>query len=310
MTPATDSYVCPSCKTPLTKTATGWECTSEVYSFGLSQGIPDFVLPSRRADVEEFLHYYGQVRKAELWGSTQIEYCLELPFRDLTRRYSSLWKIRAITYQTFIDDLQSTLPNASARILDLGAGNCWLSYRLAEHGYDVVASDINLDARDGLLVAPRLMQQRPVRFRCIRAEFDYLPFPDGFFDAIIFNASLHYSSDPVRTIRRTLPLLSSQGTMYILDSPYYCNQQSGQAMVKERLGYYQNNFRIQPPVKPVQSYLTFSQVEEIGAFANVITLEPAYGFLWKIRPWLASFFRRREPATFLLLKITRRSSTP
>jgi SAM-dependent methyltransferase len=260
--------------------------------------------------VDDFLHYYGQVRKAELWGSTQIEYYLHLPFRDVTRRYSSLWKVRAITYQTFIDDLKSTLPNASARILDLGAGNCWLSYRLAQHGYDAVASDINLDARDGLLVAPQLMQHSGVRFRCVRSEFDYLPFPDGSFDAIIFNATLHYSSNPVQTIQRTLPLLSSQGTIYVLDSPYYSAEESGMAMVRERIGYYETNFSIEPPAKPVQSYLTFSQVEEIRALANVITLEPTYSLLWKIRPWLASLFRRRQPAVFFLLKITRRSRNP
>jgi SAM-dependent methyltransferase len=256
--------------------------------------------------VDEFLNYYGQVRKAESWGSPQIEYYLELPFRDITERYSSLWKIRAKTYQAFNDDLKNAYPNGSARILDVGAGNCWLSYRLARQGYNVMAADINLDSTDGLSVAEKLMQNGSARFRCVCSEFDYLPFPECSFDAIIFNAALHYSSDPVQTVQRTLPLLSTHGTIYILDSPLYHDPESGKAMVRERIAYYYSRLGIQPPAKPVQSYLTFSQIEEIRAFANVTTLEPDYGFYWRVRPWFASLFQRREPAKFLLLKINRR----
>lgn len=306
MTQGSDSYVCPSCRTPLAKTTTGWNCPTDSYDFGTTEEIPDFILPSRRADVDEFLNYYGQVRKAESWGSPQIEYYLELPFRDITERYPFLWKVRAKTYRAFIDDLKSAYPNGSAKILDVGAGNCWLSYRLARQGYNVMAADINLDSTDGLLVAQKLMQNGSARFRCVRSEFDFLPFPERSFDVIVFNASLHYSSDPVQTVQRTLPLLSTQGTIYIFDSPLYHDPESGKAMVRERIAYYHSRFGIQPPAKPVQSYLTFSQIEEIRAFADLTTREPNYGFFWRMRPWLALLFQRRELARFLLLKINRR----
>lgn len=306
MTRGPDIFVCPSCRTPLAKTTTGWNCSSESYDFGTTQNIPDFILPHRRADVDEFLNYYGQVRKAESWGSPQTEYYQELPFRDITDRYPSLWKVRSKTYRAFIDDLKSAYPNSSANILDVGAGNCWLSYRLAQQGYNVTAADINLDSTDGLSVAQKLMQNGSARFRCVRSEFDFLPFPERSFDVIVFNASLHYSSDPVRTVQRTLPLLTTQGTIYILDSPLYHHSESGETMVRERIAYYHLRFGIQPPAKPVQSYLTFRQIEEIRTFANVTTQEPNYGFFWRMRPWLAFLFQRREPARFLLFKINRR----
>lgn len=306
MSQGSDTFVCPSCRTPLAKTKTGWNCPSDSYEFGTTQNIPDFILPSRRAEVDEFLNYYRQVRKAESWGSPQIEYYLELPFRDITHRYSSLWKIRAKTYRAFMDDLKSVYPHDSARILDVGAGNCWLSYRLAQQGYDVTAVDINLDPRDGLIVAHKFTQNGSVRFQCVRAEFDFLPFQERSFDVIIFNASLHYSSNPVQTIRQTLPILSAQGAIYILDSPLYRNIESGKAMVRERMIDYHSRLGIQPPSKPVQSYLTFSQIEKIRTFANVTMLKLNYSFWERVRPWLVSLFQRREPAKFFLLKINQR----
>jgi SAM-dependent methyltransferase len=223
----------------------------------------------------------------------------------LTNRYSSTWKVRAKTFQAFKKDVRKEYSHSSIRILDLGAGNCWLSYRLAQQGYTVTAVDINIDSNDGLAVAQKLMRSGSVHFRCVRAEFDFLPFPARSFDVIIFNASLHYSSAPVQTIQRTLPLLNGQGTIYILDSPLYKNPESGKAMVNERLELYRSTFGLQRPERPTQSFLTFGQLEEIRSFANVTTLQPAYGLLWKARRLFAMRFKRREPATFLILKIKR-----
>ena len=49
--------------------------------------------------------------------------------------------------------------------------------------------------------APRGIISR-VGFRRFNAEFDQLPFAEGAFDAAIYNASLHYSSDYARRLRK------------------------------------------------------------------------------------------------------------
>ena len=61
-----------------------------------------------------------------------------------------------------------------------------------------VAVDIFSDPRDGFGAA----RHYPVHFPVIESGFDDLPFPDAQFDLAVFNSSIHYSSDYVRTLSR------------------------------------------------------------------------------------------------------------
>ena len=84
------------------------------------------------------------------------------------------------------------------RVLELGAGCAWLSYRLATHGYRVVAVDRLDDEADGLGAC----RHYPIAFPAVQADFDALPFEPYQFDVVVFNASLHYSSNPAATPAR------------------------------------------------------------------------------------------------------------
>jgi hypothetical protein len=50
----------------------------------------------------------------------------------------------------------------------------------------------------------------------MQAEFDQLPFPGARFDAVIYNASLHYSADYLRTLgessARSAPRWANRGS--------------------------------------------------------------------------------------------------
>ena len=98
------------------------------------------------------------------------------------------------------------------RIADLGAGNCWLTYRLSELGHVVAAVDLSVDDSDGLgarqWYLPELERRSRVPFTSIQAEFDHLPFADHALDLVLFNASLHYSGDCAVTLREALRVLS------------------------------------------------------------------------------------------------------
>src|SRR5260370_16718616 len=98
------------------------------------------------------------------------------------------------------------------RILDLGAGSGWLSARLTEVGHSCVAVDWLDDAEDGL----GAIRHYPIRFTCVQADFDDLPLAPGQFDVAIFNASLHYSNDPARTLRQPRAMLPPGRTMPVL----------------------------------------------------------------------------------------------
>ena len=58
------------------------------------------------------------------------------------------------------------------RLLDLGAGNGWLSYHLARRGHEAAAVDLTVNDFDGL--GAHVHFDAP--FTPVQAEFDHLPF--------------------------------------------------------------------------------------------------------------------------------------
>ncbi|MDQ6671713.1 MAG: class I SAM-dependent methyltransferase [Chloroflexota bacterium] len=181
----------------------------------------------------QFAREYRTVRRAEGWGSPDGAYYRALPFHDLTGRFPHIWRIRARSYQTFVTHVLEPLEtrvSGRLRILDVGAGSSWLAYRLALRGHRVVAIDLLDDALDGL----GARHHYEIEFAAVLAEYDRLPLACQQLDLVVFNASLHYSSDYAATLRETLRVLRQPGTLVILDSPTYVDPTSGARMVEER----------------------------------------------------------------------------
>ena len=108
---------------------------------------------------------------------------------------------------------------------DLGAGNGWLANRLALAGHTVAAVDLNVDPADGLGACRHYAN----RFETAQADFDALPFGDTSLDLVVFNGSLHYSTDYAATLGEALRTLRPGGTLAVLDSPVYTDPASGHA---------------------------------------------------------------------------------
>jgi len=300
--------VCPSCRGTLMVSQGSWECKKEALSFGIKDGIPDFVLPERHAILGQFLRTYQTVRRNERWGSQDLRYYHKLPYRDLTNEHSSTWAIRARSYDHLIEHLKNEAHGQSERLLDLGAGNCWLSARLSRLGYRVVAVDVNDDPEDGLGTARRLLNSSEPGFDCVRAEFKFLPFAERSFDTIILNASLHYSADPYDIVVRLLPLLKDIGCIYILDSPIYTNVESGEAMLTEKIESFPREHREAMTKESVGSYLTFQCLDQLKGTCIVDMFFPSYGLLWNLRPFLARIRGKRQPAVFALIRVRPRGT--
>ena len=106
-------------------------------------------LPVRRAQYfRQFVDEYQTVRAAEGRGSLDSNFYLELPFADLSGRNCWQWEIRARSYHYFVRRILPALGTGSLRILDLGAGNGWLSHRLALLGHRPVAVDLLVNPQD------------------------------------------------------------------------------------------------------------------------------------------------------------------
>jgi SAM-dependent methyltransferase len=190
-----------------------------------------------------FLDGYRRIRRMEGWGGG-AEYYRGLPFAS-DGRHSEVWKIRARSYRRALAAIARRFPEMkradewdklALRILELGAGNGWFSWRMAQAGHHVLATDISLDEEDGLNAVARYARPGPALDRLTRAlaEMEDLPLEDAQFDLVVANGSLHYASYLPRAIAEAHRLLRDGGLFVILDSPVFDDVESGRAMVRRR----------------------------------------------------------------------------
>ncbi len=146
--------------------------------------------------LQQFAKHYAAHRQAEGRGYVGDD-LLALPYirsGPLARQ----WSVRARSFDAFMARLVRPTAKSlgrTVRLLDLGAGNGWLSYRMAQEGHCATALDIRDDAVDGLGAAQPFLQGTEGRMRTVVAPFDAIPAPAASFDVAVFNASLHYATD-------------------------------------------------------------------------------------------------------------------
>lgn len=247
--------------------------------------------------VAQFAREYTTVRRAEGWGSPDRAYYQALPFTDLTGRFTRIWRIRARSYATFVSQVVEPMERqGTLRILDLGAGNGWLSNRLAERGHAVTAIDLLDDPLDGLGAA----RHYGAAFAAVRAEFDHLPLTDNQVDLAVFNASLHYSTDYAATLRETLRVLHPRGTLVILDSPMYTDPTSGAQMVQERQRRFMATYGFASDALPCEHFLTAARLDELSRELNLSweLHQPRLDWRSMIGRKVGGIRARREPAHF------------
>ena len=260
---------------------------------------------SRQKYFQRFIEEYETVRRAEGRGSADPEFYRSLPFRDWTGRFSEQWEIRARTYQYIERKLllaNSGKNSEPLRILDLGAGNGWLSYRLASLGHRPIAVDLQTNLFDGLGAAVHYEDALPTLFPRFQAELDRLPFGDDQFDFAIFNASFHYSENYDMTLGEAIRCLRPGGTVVIADSPTYSREECGQEMLAERRREFQKRFGFSSASLASREYLTGDILTGLEARHDVRweTHGVWYGLRWACRPVVARLKRRREPSKFLI----------
>jgi SAM-dependent methyltransferase/DNA-directed RNA polymerase subunit RPC12/RpoP len=267
------------------------------------QGIWSALAQNRQKHFARFLREYELVRKAEGRGSDDADFYCSLPFCDRTNRNSWQWSIRARTYRYFERRILPTLMEGvsqPATILDLGAGNGWLSYRLANLGHRPIAVDLQSNTFDGLGAAVHYLSVLPTLFPRFQAELDRLPFGDGQFDCAVFNASFHYSENYDVTLSEAIRCLRPGGTIVIADSPSYSHEESGLKMLEERRKSFQTRFGFRSDALASCEYLTSERLLALEAKHDLewTTHQPWYGVRWACRPMIARVSKRREPSQF------------
>ena len=166
--------------TPDTRTGSGIRtCQRCKMTTQYRNGIWRALSPDRVDHFRKFIDEYELIRAAEGRGSAQPEYYLNLPFKDISGRNSDQWAIRARTFRAMQRSIVAPLARrteCALRILDLGAGNGWMSYRLALRGHLPIAVDLLTNDRDGLGAAVHYNTAIDPLFPRVQAELDRLPF--------------------------------------------------------------------------------------------------------------------------------------
>lgn len=298
-----DLFICPRCRSPLERVAPDrFTCPRDGLEFWNVDGIWRFLLPESEAHYARFIADYESVRRSEGRGSSSANYYRALPLKDLSGRYTKDWRIRARSFNVLtkrvLTGLQVPLER-SLKVLDLGAGNGWLSNRLSAQGDRVIAVDLLVNDLDGL----GAWKHYEHSFTPVQAEFHHLPVMDRFADAVIFNASFHYSENYSETLKEALRVLSTQGRVIIMDSPVYRRADSGQQMVRERETLFREKYGIASDGLDSENYLTYARLNALAQEFNLSWrfITPFYGWRWTFRPFVAALLRRREPAKFHLI---------
>jgi SAM-dependent methyltransferase len=290
--------------TPETRTGSGIRvCPSCTTVTQYRDGIWRALSPQRVDHFRNFIAEYEFIRAAEGRGSTQSEYYLSLPYKDISGCNSDQWTIRARTFRTMEQCVVAPLAKLNKRplrILDLGAGNGWMSYRLALRGHLPIAVDLLTNDRDGLGAAIHYNTHIHPLFPRVQADLDRLPFASSIFDLVIFNASFHYSEDYERTFAEALRCTRPGGSIVIADTPWYAEEESGRRMVEEKHKRFSVTYGFASDSISSLEYLTPDRLHRLqNAFElKWSCIRPFYGIRWSLRPLRAKLAGRRPPSQF------------
>ena len=320
------SFACPVCRGKVEWiSAAAVRCPADDLTFNCEAGIWRFLPPGRAAALAQFRQEYETVRRQEGRGSDDPAFYRALPFvvengtqinaddadfssrsfggaQDKPLRLVADWVERARSFGVLVERVIRPLEAQGQRplkILDLGAGNGWLSNRLAARGHALAAVDLGVNDWDGL----GAHRQYETDFTCLQAEFDQLPLENKQVDLVIFNASFHYSVNYEVTLREALRVLRPEGQMVVMDTAVYRHHASGQQMVAEREAAFMRQYGFASNALSSENFLTYGRINEIAT-----AVDRNWRLIWPIPTWRrwvrrakVAVRRQREPAQFPLI---------
>ncbi len=284
---------CPICRGNVRAKGENAFCENREHTFQRVDDIWRF-LPRRRAErYANFLEQYHALRRDDGWGSSCADYYRALPHVPRNDLQRHIWRIREKNFRRLLEFIGN---DKSLRILDIGAGNGWLSNQLTQRGHMVAALDISDDERDGLGARENYLTQP----ECYQGEFDNMPFCAAQFDLAIFNASLHYSSALTTTLDEAKRVIDRRGKIAVMDSPFYSDDASGKRFV------YEQHSRWGSHNLGMAGFLTMARLADAASAAGLQVSVWAGDQEWhkQLRRKFAKRKLSREPAHFPILVLS------
>jgi SAM-dependent methyltransferase len=250
--------------------------------------------------LDRFAADYAAHRQAEGRGYAG-EALLALPYvRNGSLRRQ--WAVRARSFEAFLARVVRPAVRP-LEVLDLGAGNGWLSYRLALEGHRATALDIRSDGIDGLGAAQPFLDRTAGRMRTVEAPFEEIPAADASFDLAVFNAALHYATDLQAVLEEAARTVRPGGRLVVVDSPFYRREADGLAMVAEKAAQAPERFGARAGSLMSLPFIEFLTAERLAEASKRIGVRwrrsrVVYPAWYEARPFLAAIRGARPPSRF------------
>jgi len=215
-------------------------------------GLP--TVPIQRADFE---YLYNEVRNTEGRSLTDGQVML-LPDIDTLHPQYREWQFRKRSSQRLINYL--VRKHKALNILEIGCGNGWLSYKMAQiSGTRVTGLDINSEE---IAQAKRVFKNENLHFICD----DFTPGLFGVekFDIILCAASVSYFPSLPNLVQQALSCLKADGEFHIMDTHFYKADE------------------VSPAKKRMQDYYDAMGYPEMSAHYHHYTLADMAGFNYSI----------------------------
>lgn len=149
--------------------------------------------------------------KIRKYWSVQTQAFYELSLEEWNGRIHEIWD--TILKQHFHFE-------KNARILEIGCGPGFMSLVLAEHGYDVTATDINSDMlHAGRKLAGDLRLDDRIQF--IEMDAQSLNFEDSIFDGVISRNVMWVLEKPELAYQEWMRVLKKNGICVVIDANWY-----------------------------------------------------------------------------------------
>ena len=228
----------------------------------------------------EFENHYLQVREKEK-RILSDEIVAALPRTPPSYIHHSEWKLREASSKKVLTYLKNTRPKTA---LDIGCGNGWFTNKLASVSENVIGLDMNLHE---LKQANRVFEHTNLTF-CYADIFSE-KLPHKTFDLITINAAIQYFPDAKQLFNQLLELLSDNGEIHIIDSPFYPKHELVAA--KERTAAYFDKMEC-PEMANSYFHHSWSVLDD---FNHTVMFDPStltqraarkLGFTVAVFPWI------------------------
>ena len=256
--------VCPQDKATLQIDGEQATCTDCNHSYQKVDGIWRMLTADQEAAFAPFIRDYETIRQAEGRTEQTAEWYRKLPTPLPDDPMAEMWQQRSHSFnhllKEIIHPLEKENPSFALNIADLGAGNCWLSHRLAARSHEVMAIDIITNRADGL--GCHSQYQHP--FTAVQASFEQLSLPQDSIDLVIFNASFHYATSYESILQEAQEVLKPNGRIIVIDTPVYRQEISGSEMVIEREARFTERYGFPSNQLNSEHFLTYRRITKLA----------------------------------------------